>query len=346
MTWVGILFCITQSAMFSGLNLAFFSVSKLRLEIEVFQGNKNAKKVLSMRKDSNFLLTTILWGNVGINCLLTLLSNSVMTGMVAFLFSTIVITFLGEIIPQAYFSRHALKMASLLAPILRIYQYGLYPITKLSAIMLDKWLGKEAIQFYHESDLEELLKLHIKADGTDIDKFEGTGALNFLSIDDLFLLEEGENLDPLSEISIKFENDQPVFPAFDEGTKSEFLRKIERSGKKWIVLVDQLGEPRLVINSNTFLRDALFRKNKFKPLDHTHRPLIVVNCATKIGDVIPEWKVYPEGYSDDVVDEDVILFWSEPMKRIITGSDILGRLLRGIVRVQQPRKVIDQRSED
>ena len=26
--WIGIVFCITQSAMFSGLNLAFFSISK------------------------------------------------------------------------------------------------------------------------------------------------------------------------------------------------------------------------------------------------------------------------------------------------------------------------------
>jgi len=73
--WLGIFFCITQSAMFSGLNLAFFSVSKLRLEIESSQGNKHAVTVLHMREDANFLLTTILWGNVSINVLLTLLSK-------------------------------------------------------------------------------------------------------------------------------------------------------------------------------------------------------------------------------------------------------------------------------
>jgi len=31
--WIGIAFCITQSAIFSGLNLALFSISKLRLEV-------------------------------------------------------------------------------------------------------------------------------------------------------------------------------------------------------------------------------------------------------------------------------------------------------------------------
>ncbi len=79
------------------------------------KNNPQALKVAKLRQDSNFLLTTILWGNVGINVLLTLLSNSVMMGAVAFLFSTFVITFFGEIIPQVYFSRHALKVASLLA---------------------------------------------------------------------------------------------------------------------------------------------------------------------------------------------------------------------------------------
>ncbi len=97
-----------------------------------------------MREDSNFLLTTILWGNVGINVLLTLLSNSVMAGVVAFAFSTVVITFAGEIMPQAYFSRRAMRMASLLSPVLRFYQYVLYPVAKPSAWMLDKWLGASA----------------------------------------------------------------------------------------------------------------------------------------------------------------------------------------------------------
>ena len=70
--WIGIIFCISQSAMFSGLNLAFFSLSRLQLEVEMKHGNIAAGKVLEARKDSNYLLTTILWGNVSINVLLTL----------------------------------------------------------------------------------------------------------------------------------------------------------------------------------------------------------------------------------------------------------------------------------
>lgn len=50
-TWLGILFCLSQSAMFSGLNLALFGISRLRLEVEVKSGNKAAAKVLGFRKD-------------------------------------------------------------------------------------------------------------------------------------------------------------------------------------------------------------------------------------------------------------------------------------------------------
>lgn len=123
--WIGILICLAHSAMFSGLNLAFFSISRLRLEAEADAGSKASAKIREMRRDSNFLLTTILGGNVGINVLLTLLSGSALAGVSAFILSTVVITFCGEIIPQAYFSRKALRMTSLLAPVLRVYQYHL-----------------------------------------------------------------------------------------------------------------------------------------------------------------------------------------------------------------------------
>ena len=52
-----------------------------------------------------------------------------------------------------------------------------------------------------------------------------------------------------------------------------------------------------------------------------------------LGNSIVKLKVHPEGRDDDVVDEDIILVWSDAGKRIITGSDLLGRLLRGIARV-------------
>ena len=198
--WLGMLICISQSAMFSGLNLAVFSLSRLRLEVEAGDGNAAAKRVLDLRADPNRALTTILWGNVGINVLLTLLSDSVLAGVSAFLFSTVVITLFGEIAPQAYFSRNALKMASLLAPVLRFYQVLLYPVVKPSAWLLDVWLGKDSIQFFRESQLKEIIRRHMEAEGTELDTVEAIGALNFLTIDDLPIVSEGVPVDPASVI--------------------------------------------------------------------------------------------------------------------------------------------------
>src|ERR1700693_4737321 len=141
--WIGIAYCITQSAIFSGLNLAIFSISKLRLEVEATGGNRDAIGLLVLRKDSNLTLATVLWGNVTVNVLLTLLSDSVLAGVGAFVFSTIIITLLGEIGPQAYFSRNALRMAARLTPLLKVYQVAIYPVAKPTAIVLNWWLGPE-----------------------------------------------------------------------------------------------------------------------------------------------------------------------------------------------------------
>ena len=333
--WVGIGFCISQSAMFSGLNLAFFSISKLLLEIESKKNNKHALKIAQLREDSNFLLTTILWGNVGINVLLTLLSNSVMAGVIAFIFSTVVITFLGEIIPQAYFSRHAMQTASLLSPILRLYQFLLYPVAKPTALFLDKWLGAEAITFLREEDIRELLKLHMAEPDTDIEKVEGKGALNFLAIDDLSIAEEGESIDPKSIIELPFKNNKPFFPVTKHSCEDPFLKKIQASEKKWIILTDATGEPQLTLDSDAFLRSILSKEAEFNPLNLCHRPIIFKDSKTSLGEAIVRLKVYPERLGDDVIDEDIILFWGDEQRRIITGSDVLGRLLRGIAQQEK-----------
>lgn len=329
-TWIGIFFCISQSAMFSGMNLALFSISRLRLEVEADLGNRDAANVLKMRKDSNFLLTTILWGNVGINVLLTLLSNSVLAGISAFFFSTVVITVLGEIMPQAYFSRHALRMASMLAPLVKFYQILLYPAAKPTAKILDAWLGAEGVQYFREHSLREVIKKHIEADVSDVDRLEGIGALNFLAIDDLLAVDEGEHIDPDSMISLEYQNDLPVFPSFEKSTSDPFLRQVEVSKKKWITLIDSAGEPHFVMDSDAFLRDVLFEGTLVNPLGYCHRPIIVKNPSEPLGNVLCKFKECVDCIRDDIIDQDVILIWGQKEKRVITGADILGRLLKGI----------------
>jgi len=329
LVWIGIAFCISQSAMFSGLNLALLAISHLRLEVEASAKNPAAIKILAMRQDFNFLLTTILWGNVGINVLLTLLSNSVMAGVTAFFFSTILITFFGEIAPQAYFSRHAMRMGSMLAPVLHFYQWLLYPVAKPSAMILSWWLGEEDIRYFRERELHTVIRKHIEADGSDVSHLEGMGAMNFLSLDDIAVSEEGEEVHPDSIISLPTKQGKPVFPDFEGHTLDSFLLDINKSGKKWVIVTDEHKQPNMVLNANDFLRRALLSSEKINPYNFCHRPIIVKDSKTLLGKVLSDWKVYPKSKKDDVIEHDLILIWSE-QKRVITGADILGRLLRGI----------------
>lgn len=100
-----------------------------------------------------------------------------------------------------------------------------------------------------------------------------------------------------------------------------------------MVIADGAGRPRFVLNAHEFLRDALFAGEDFDPVAACHRPLIVEDRKRPLGRVLNRLTVRPERPGDDVIDEDLILVWTPEDKRIITGADILGRLLRGITRV-------------
>lgn len=327
--WFGILLCVSQSAMFSGLNLAFFGVSRLRLEVEKSNGNQAAARVLQLREDSNFLLVTILWGNVSVNVLLTLLSNSVLTGLLGFLFSTVVITLAGEIAPQAYFSRNALRMAALLSPVLHFYQFLLYPVTKPSAMLLDLWLGKESIQYFREKDITEIIRKHIVSEDSDIDHLEGVGAMNFLAIDDLLVIDEGEDINPESFLTFEIQKGRMIFPEFSPTKEDPFIQAVASSHKKWAIIMNAEGLPRYVLDTDKFLREALLQIENFSPWHCCHVPIIVEDHKLSLGDVILGLKNRSTRLDDEVIDKDVVLVWGK-QKRIITGADILGRLLQGV----------------
>ncbi len=174
---------------------------------------------LHCAKTSNLTLATVLWGNVTINVLLTLLSDSVLAGIGAFVFSTIVITLFGEIIPQAYFSRNALRMVTRLTPLLNVYRVGLFPIAKPTAIVLNWWLGPEGITFLRERDFRALITKHAGVAGVDMGHLEAAGALNFLDLDDILVADEGELVDPRSVIALPFENERPLLPKFERSPK-------------------------------------------------------------------------------------------------------------------------------
>jgi hypothetical protein len=103
----------------------------------------------------------------------------------------------------------------------------------------------------------------------------------------------------------------------------------------------RFGSTVICLGRTPFLRDSIFNEVSLNPKVHWHRPIIITDTSTPLGGVIGRLKVKPEHPEDDVVDNDLILVWGEK-KRIITGADLLGRLLRGIV-TQDVRRAVDSR---
>ena len=153
-------------------------------------------------------------------------------------------------------------------------------------------------------------------------------------MDDIVVSKEGEPLNPKSIITIKHINGLPIFPKFTKEHQDLFLRQINESKEKWVVFIDEDLNPSYVMDADGFLRAAMFDTKQPNPIDYMHEPIIIRDSNLQLGDIIHLLNFIPEHSEDDVVDNDVILLWTD-VKHVITGADILGRLLRGIVKKEK-----------
>jgi CBS domain containing-hemolysin-like protein len=337
-TWLGIAVCLSQSAMFSGLNLGMLGPSRLRLQVAARGGDRGAQRILDLREDFHLLLTTILWGNVAVNTLLALLADSVLTGVAAFTVSTVGITLFGEIFPQAVVSRHAFAVGGALAPLIRLYRLILLPVAWPAARLLDRLVGSEGLGLFREDDLREMLKLHIRDDSSDVSHVEGHGALNFLALDDRRLDQEAEALDPHSILSLPIHAGRAQFPAFEASPSDPFLRSIQQSRRKWIVITDEQDQPRLVLNANTFLRAVLTDPAPVEPAAFCHEPVVVTDPGTRLETVLGKLQLRPRQPGRKPLHPDLVLLWTDDERRVLTGVDLLEYLLRGIATAEDPAR--------
>ncbi|MCK4525159.1 MAG: HlyC/CorC family transporter [Candidatus Andersenbacteria bacterium] len=179
-----VIILLSISAIFSGLTLGFFSLNKKDLERKANLGNKQAQKVYNLRKNGNLLLCTLLIGNVAVNATLSIFLGSIASGLIAGIAATSLIVIFGEIVPQAIFSRHALKLGAKLTWLVRIFIFLFYPISRPIAWALDRGLGKEMPTIYSKHELIKIIEDHEDSEESDIDIDEEKilkGALSYSS---------------------------------------------------------------------------------------------------------------------------------------------------------------------
>ena len=145
-TIVCLVFLLSLSGLFSGLNLGLMSLTPHDLVVIQEAGTPNdrkyAKKIYPVRKHGNFLLCTILLGNVLVNSTTTLLLDTLISGGLAVACATLTIVIFGEIIPQAICSRHGLKVGSQTILLTRLFMFATFPIAFPLSKLLDIILGK------------------------------------------------------------------------------------------------------------------------------------------------------------------------------------------------------------
>ncbi len=182
MQYIIIIVLLTLSALFSGLTLGLMSLSAHELKRKSELGDEDAKKVYPLRKRGNLLLTTLLVGNVSVNAALSIFLGSITSGVLAGIIATMLIVVFGEIIPQAVFSRFALKLGAKATPLVSFTMYLLYPVTLPIAWLLNKTLGDELPTIYSKQELVKIVEEHEDAKESDLDQDEERiikGALTF-----------------------------------------------------------------------------------------------------------------------------------------------------------------------
>ncbi|CEP02821.1 CNNM transmembrane domain-containing protein [Plasmodiophora brassicae] len=206
------------AAIFSGLNLGLLGLNVHSLEIALSSRSVQAKyaaRILPIRRQANLLLCTLLFGNVAVNTGLSILLTDLVSELQAFILSTSLIMFVGEILPQAVFSRNALYLGYLSTPLVWAILFLLYPLCKPISMILDWLVGPEFTVIYNRNEMRKLVELHHdagKGDGIQLDEFNiMTGALQYAEksvaecmtpIERCFTLEVSARLDDETMLAI------------------------------------------------------------------------------------------------------------------------------------------------
>ncbi|XP_051883770.1 metal transporter CNNM2-like isoform X4 [Pristis pectinata] len=155
---------VCLSTLFSILNLSLMALDPVELRVIKNSGTEEEKKysehIESVRKHGNYLLCTLMLGDVLMNCSLTVwLCEIINTTWLTILVCTGCIFFFGEIIPYAVCSRHGLALASNTIWVTKFFMILSFPASYPISKLLDLILHQQISNFYTREKLIEMLRV-------------------------------------------------------------------------------------------------------------------------------------------------------------------------------------------
>ncbi|MCK5462372.1 MAG: gliding motility-associated protein GldE [Bacteroidales bacterium] len=230
-----VLILLVGSALISGSEVAYFSLSPTDKRNLEDRGSRNSRAVLELIRKPERLLGTILITNNFINVGIVILSSFVMNRLIdfgtsktlQFLVQVVVVTFIlllfGEILPKLYANLYASRFAQFMAYPLKFFEKLFYPISStliFSTSVMNRRLARKK-QNISMDDLSEALELTSEDISEEKNILEGI--IKFGNIDvkeimkariDVVSADIKTNLDEL--ISIAIDSGYSRIPIYDK----------------------------------------------------------------------------------------------------------------------------------
>jgi metal transporter CNNM len=169
---VEVVLLVAFSAVCSGLNISVMSLDPADLRRKAKLGNKQAKRVLPLRRNTHLTLASILLTNVAAVSASSLVLSQRFEGWIAGIGSTLLIVVFGEVIPQALFSKNSLAWSSRFASLLYILRFATYPISKPLQLLLDRLFPRQRAKLQSRAELGLLITEHLTNASSELDEDE------------------------------------------------------------------------------------------------------------------------------------------------------------------------------
>ena len=324
-----VLILLVGSALISGSEVAYFSLSPADKQNLEDRDSRNSRTVLELINKPERLLGTILITNNFINVGIVILSSYVMNGMInfgtsrtlQFLVQVVVVTFIlllfGEILPKLYAHLYASRFAQFMAYPLNLFEKLFYPISSMliySTSVVNRRLARKK-QNISMDDLSEALEL--TSENMSEDKNILEGIIKFGNIDvkeimkariDVVSADIKTNLDKLINIAIDSGYSRiPIYDKTFDNVKGilyikDLLPHIQKSKNfKWQSLI----RPLHFVPENKKIDDLL---NEFQT-KKIHMAIVVDEYGGTSGIITLE-DIIEEIFGDitDETDEDEVFF--------------------------------------